>query len=142
MIPFYFIQFDKLPGVVLSRFATNFCVSPLAWCYIILLGEYDLKKDKLQDNTGVLPPNLHPESSRKIWSRQKGNASNISTRSGIPYGGIGTFCQSRSTVQDTFEFYRKEHDQDGIFLSIATRSSDHAKMHVEVSRTYNSTFYQ
>ena len=37
MIPFYFIQFDKLPGVVLSGFETNLCVSPLAWRYKILL---------------------------------------------------------------------------------------------------------
>ena len=32
---------------------TNFCVSPLAWWSIILLGEYDLTKDELQNSTGV-----------------------------------------------------------------------------------------
>ena len=71
MIPFYFIQFDKLPGVVLSRFATNFCVSPLAWCFIILLGEYDLKKDKLQDNTGVLPAKSAPRIIPENWEPPK-----------------------------------------------------------------------
>ncbi len=30
--------------------------SPMTWRYISLLGEYDLTQDRLQDNTGVLPP--------------------------------------------------------------------------------------
>ena len=30
--------------------------SPMAWGYVNLLGEYDLTQDRLQDNTGVLPP--------------------------------------------------------------------------------------
>ena len=30
--------------------------SPMTWGYINLLGEYDLTQDRLQDNTGVLPP--------------------------------------------------------------------------------------
>ena len=30
--------------------------SPMTWGYISLLGEYDLTQDRLQDNTGVLPP--------------------------------------------------------------------------------------
>ena len=30
--------------------------SPMTWGYTNLLGEYDLTRDRLQDNTGVLPP--------------------------------------------------------------------------------------
>ena len=41
-------------------------------------------------------PNLHPASSPKIGGRQIDNASTISRRSGIPYGGIGTFHEARS----------------------------------------------
>jgi len=35
-----------------------------------MLGEYDFSNDKLQDDTGVPPPNPHPGSSRKTGSRQ------------------------------------------------------------------------
>ena len=97
LIPLFFNQFDKLPDVVLSCVATNFCVSPLAWWFIILRGAYDLKKDKLQNNTDSCLPNLHPASSPKVGRRQIGNASTISRRSGIPYGGIGT-CAFRALI--------------------------------------------
>ena len=68
LIPLSFNQFDKLPDVVLSCVATNFCVSPLAWWFIILRGAYDLTKDKLQNNTDVLPPKSAPRIVPEGWA--------------------------------------------------------------------------
>ena len=34
--------------------------SPQSWGHFNLLGEYDFSKEKLQDNTGVLPPKSTP----------------------------------------------------------------------------------
>ena len=40
--------------------------SPQSWGHFNLLGEYEFSNDKIQNNTGVLPPNLSPKSFRKI----------------------------------------------------------------------------
>ncbi len=48
--------------------------SPQAWGHANMLGEYDLTKDKLQDNTGVLPPKSTPSVIPENWeppNRQK-----------------------------------------------------------------------
>ena len=60
MLSFFFTLFGKWPDVVLQRFAPNFCVSPLPWWYMVLLGEYHLTKDKPRNNAGVLPPTFAP----------------------------------------------------------------------------------
>ena len=41
--------------------------SPMTWGYINLLGEYDLTRDRLQDNTGVLPPKTAHRIIPEIW---------------------------------------------------------------------------
>ncbi|MYI67564.1 MAG: DUF4158 domain-containing protein [Boseongicola sp. SB0673_bin_14] len=41
--------------------------SPMTWAYIDLLGEYDLTQDRLQDNTGVLPPKTEYRIIPEIW---------------------------------------------------------------------------
>ena len=58
---------------------------------MILLGEYDLTKDKLQNNTGFLPPKSAPRFISENRGRQIDNAPNISRRSGIPHGRIGSY---------------------------------------------------
>ncbi len=50
--------------------------SPQAWGHTNMLGEYDLTKDKLQDNTGVLPPKSTPSVIPKAGSRRKGKNTN------------------------------------------------------------------
>ena len=41
--------------------------SPQSWAHFNLLGEYDFSNDKLQDNTGVLPPKTEPRIIAENW---------------------------------------------------------------------------
>ena len=45
--------------------------SPQTWWYINMLGEYDLSNDRLQDNTGVLPPKSAPSIFQDYWEPPK-----------------------------------------------------------------------
>ena len=38
-----------------------------SWAHFNLLGEYDFSNDKLQDNTGVLPPKTEPRIIAENW---------------------------------------------------------------------------
>ena len=61
-----FVETDKTPEEqdrILKMVALH---SPLTWGYINLLGEYDLTRDRLQDNTGVLPPNTAQDNPGKL----------------------------------------------------------------------------
>ena len=44
--------------------------SPQSWGHFNLLGEYDFSKEKLQDNTGVLPPKSTPGIIPENWGPQ------------------------------------------------------------------------
>ena len=71
MIPFNFIQFDKLPGAVLPRFATNFCVSPLAWWYINLFASTISKKTSCRTTPASCPQICTPHHPGKLGAAKK-----------------------------------------------------------------------
>ncbi len=57
-------------------------------------GEYDLTNEKLQDNTGVLPPKSSPSVIPENWEPpEKLKTPTIQGRTAIPYGGFGAYVR-------------------------------------------------
>ena len=75
----------RLSGII----ETN---SPQSWGSFNMLGAFDFSDEKLQDTTGVLPPQNRPKSSPKIGGRQIDDTDAVSIGYRKSYGRFGTFA--------------------------------------------------